>query len=349
MHTWYHPYPTISNFQLPTCPSNDEKVTEIGAAGEVANSELNFYIGVGKASQSTRKRGQGRKIKGKDKLASTTKKMSGVKTRRGRRREEISKADCKDLTYDLEVVLANCVEIPISYEQNFGNGEEAASFMPPPPVIERTLWGLIRESNADVAFLSETTVGMEVMSTIMNCLGFANVVGLPVVASYRNATSLMELLRQYEGWSYQKVNMVKSRVVFSPNMPCKEDETLKDVETVCFQTDASMMHKVAGMAIVETRDMAATELWAATDFAPVSSALEGELLAILMALRKARERNISKLHIQSNALVAVDALNSGYHPFDNVFFIHISRYVNGIADALAVWARCAKVNAEGPL
>ncbi|KAF4390977.1 hypothetical protein G4B88_030655 [Cannabis sativa] len=330
MHTWYHPYPTISNFQLPTCPSNDEKVTEIGAAGEVANSELNFYIGVGKASQSTRKRGQGRKIKGKDKLASTTKKMSGVKTRRGRRREEISKADCKDLTYDLEVVLANCVEIPISYEQNFGNGEEAASFMPPPPVIERTLWGLIRESNADVAFLSETTVGMEVMSTIMNCLGFANVVGLPVVGigggfclAWIQGT-VIHMIETFDIGFHGVIPVARGVEAWTTSPDCEKlvsrswsnifNGSSDDVETVCFQTDASMMHKVAGMAIVETRDMAATELWAATDFAPVSSALEGELLAILMALRKARERNISKLHIQSNALVAVDALNSGYHP-----------------------------------
>ncbi|KAF4376188.1 hypothetical protein F8388_018857 [Cannabis sativa] len=53
----------------------------------------------------------------------------GVKTRRSKK---LLQEGDGQLQGDINQILAQCVEVPISYDQNFGNGEEAAGSMPPP-------------------------------------------------------------------------------------------------------------------------------------------------------------------------------------------------------------------------
>uniref|UniRef100_A0A803QS90 Uncharacterized protein n=1 Tax=Cannabis sativa TaxID=3483 RepID=A0A803QS90_CANSA len=72
---------------------------------------------------------RGRKPKGKEKKRSV-RKFSGVETRSGRKKTIA--LDELEYPVNLSNILANCVEIPITYEQNFGGGEEAAATMPPP-------------------------------------------------------------------------------------------------------------------------------------------------------------------------------------------------------------------------
>uniref|UniRef100_A0A803Q908 RNase H type-1 domain-containing protein n=1 Tax=Cannabis sativa TaxID=3483 RepID=A0A803Q908_CANSA len=99
----------------------------------------------------------------------------------------------------------------------------------------------------------------------------------------------------------------------------------------------------------------------------VSSVLEGEMLAILMALGLAKKRGFLKILIQTNSKLEAQALTEGSYPlawgtypvfhaclklcecFESVKFLHISRVNNRVADALAVWARCSKAHVEGCL
>uniref|UniRef100_A0A803Q042 DUF4283 domain-containing protein n=1 Tax=Cannabis sativa TaxID=3483 RepID=A0A803Q042_CANSA len=99
------------------------------------------------------------KSRGKEKKGSM-KRSSGVKTRSGRKKCVINDTKTSESTGNLDEILANCVEVEVVYEKNFMNGEEAA--------------GLIRDSDTDVIFLSETKVDTVFMVSIMNRLGFVN-------------------------------------------------------------------------------------------------------------------------------------------------------------------------------
>ncbi|KAM6555416.1 hypothetical protein CsatB_002435 [Cannabis sativa] len=58
------------------------------------------------------------------------------------------------------------------------------------------------------------------------------------------------------------------------------------------KTDASIVKNFASLAVVEHLKEEVGLCWSATDFSIVSSVLEGELLAIRLALSKAHERNL---------------------------------------------------------
>uniref|UniRef100_A0A803Q1F3 Endonuclease/exonuclease/phosphatase domain-containing protein n=1 Tax=Cannabis sativa TaxID=3483 RepID=A0A803Q1F3_CANSA len=92
---------------------------------------------------------------------------------------------------NLEEILANYIEVEVTYKQNFGSSEEAAAGCKHAPAVimrcllwncrglrrpatERILRGLIRDSNADIIFLSETKVDKDTMVGVMNRLGFVN-------------------------------------------------------------------------------------------------------------------------------------------------------------------------------
>ncbi|KAF4384084.1 hypothetical protein G4B88_030980 [Cannabis sativa] len=73
---------------------------------------------------------KGRRKKGlRAASSSALKKNSGVKTRRSKK---LIREANEGNPINLDQVLAQCVDVPINYVQNFGNGEEAARAMPPP-------------------------------------------------------------------------------------------------------------------------------------------------------------------------------------------------------------------------
>ncbi|KAF4378323.1 hypothetical protein G4B88_015894 [Cannabis sativa] len=117
-HTWYHPVPTVTNFELPPCPlqlNGEPKVDENPQFCIGSNEEP-------KDNGSKKIRGRGRK--------SYSKRHSGVKTRSGRRKKEAETAG--DTIGNLSEILNKCVEVTVEFVPNFGNGEEAAVSMPPP-------------------------------------------------------------------------------------------------------------------------------------------------------------------------------------------------------------------------
>uniref|UniRef100_A0A803PQY7 Reverse transcriptase domain-containing protein n=1 Tax=Cannabis sativa TaxID=3483 RepID=A0A803PQY7_CANSA len=138
-------------------------------------------------------------------------------------------------------------------------------------------------------------------------------------------------------------------------------------EMQCFHCDASILDDAAGVAAVEVAELNVGDSWVASDFHTVSGILEGELLAILLALKVARERGVRKIKILSDSKVAIMALNNGCLPygwgtypvfesclcvckcFDLVVFVHCPRSLNGVADAVAGWVRCAKSCTSGLL
>ncbi|KAM6545081.1 hypothetical protein CsatB_025817 [Cannabis sativa] len=138
-------------------------------------------------------------------------------------------------------------------------------------------------------------------------------------------------------------------------------------EMQCFHCDASILDDAAGVAAVEVVEPNVGDSWVASEFHTVSGILEGELLAILLALKVAREQGVRKIKILSDSKVAIMALNNdclpyawGTYPvfescrcvckcFDLVVFAHCPRSLNGVADAVAGWARCAKSCTSGLL
>uniref|UniRef100_A0A803PJP3 RNase H type-1 domain-containing protein n=1 Tax=Cannabis sativa TaxID=3483 RepID=A0A803PJP3_CANSA len=117
-------------------------------------------------------------------------------------------------------------------------------------------------------------------------------------------------------------------------------ENLDDMQ--CFHCDASTLDDAAGVAVVEVAEPN-------------------------VALKVARERGVRKIKILSDSKVAIMALNNGCLPyawgtypvfesclcvckcFDLVVFAHCPRSLNGVADAVASWARCAKSRTLGLL
>uniref|UniRef100_A0A803QLX3 Reverse transcriptase domain-containing protein n=1 Tax=Cannabis sativa TaxID=3483 RepID=A0A803QLX3_CANSA len=118
-----------------------------------------FCIGVGDEASCSRSNGRGRKPKGR--TAYSTRRSSGVKTRSGRKK---------------------CT---VGFWERRGGGRTHAPTVPMRclswncrglrrPAAERTLRGLVRESNADLIFLSETKVDEISMMQVVVRLGFEN-------------------------------------------------------------------------------------------------------------------------------------------------------------------------------
>ncbi|KAF4383849.1 hypothetical protein G4B88_016282 [Cannabis sativa] len=124
-HTWYHPTPAITSFNLSSCPVDTE--IHAKAPEEDGNGDKKFSIASSeKAEERSRRRLRRSGI-------TNSKRNSGVKTRRGRRKEAFL---AREFSGNLEVVLDNCVEVPVQYEQNFGDGEEAATIWTSSPECE---------------------------------------------------------------------------------------------------------------------------------------------------------------------------------------------------------------------
>ncbi|KAF4359614.1 hypothetical protein F8388_003617 [Cannabis sativa] len=172
-HTWYHPYPAVTNFSLPECPVVEEKAD--GVTSVVAAELNNFSLGTGSGSRP--RRSSRKKAWNFASGVSGASKGSGVKTHRGRRIAENKNEEVNVFSGNLEVVL---------------------------PTTERTLRGLIHDTNVDLVFLAETKVGMVDMEACMNRLGFFNVIGIPsegigggFCLAWRNA-GLIEVQQVFE-------------------------------------------------------------------------------------------------------------------------------------------------------
>uniref|UniRef100_A0A803NIR1 non-specific serine/threonine protein kinase n=1 Tax=Cannabis sativa TaxID=3483 RepID=A0A803NIR1_CANSA len=150
-HTWYEPYP----IETIATPSN--LVSEESDQTKWTSSKEKFCIGSGDdASNSGRSITRGRKLKGKT-TNRTVNRNSGVKTRSGRRRG--TAIGDNSGSNNINELLNNCIENCRGLRRS---------------TTERTLWGLIRDSNADFIFLSETKVDVDTMVNVMNRLGFLN-------------------------------------------------------------------------------------------------------------------------------------------------------------------------------
>ncbi|XP_060968612.1 uncharacterized protein LOC115704452 [Cannabis sativa] len=135
----------------------------------------------------------------------------------------------------------------------------------------------------------------------------------------------------------------------------------------CFFSDASILNGAAGVAAVKVNVADVGESWVASRFHTVSGVLEGELLAIYLALQMACELGAKKIKVLSDSKVAIMDLKNGCLPyawgtypvfescrcickcFDLVVFVHCPRSENRVADAVAGWARCAMACSEGLL
>uniref|UniRef100_A0A803NWY3 RNase H type-1 domain-containing protein n=1 Tax=Cannabis sativa TaxID=3483 RepID=A0A803NWY3_CANSA len=564
-HTWYHPYPAVTSFSLPECPVVEEKADGVSSTD---TAELNnFSLGTGSGSRP--RRSSRKKAWKFASGVSGVSKGSGVKTRRGRRIADTKNEEVNIFSGNLEVVLQGCGSNEGQVVQNFGNGEEAASSMPPPsPTTERTLRGLIHDTNADLVFLAETKVGMVDMEACMNRLGFLNVIGIPsegigggfclawrvaglievqqvldsgfhvVIPEINGGTKwhlfciygtpyvekkkdfwkwLTDIVREcrepwvvlgdlnvilddsekmggrrflsregdllknflheaggvdlgFQGvrctwqnarkgeknirkrldrgiadsscvaravwfqsawgirvddlhweemshfgcwWAQVKDERLllfsaclcemiwkwRNKIIFQGcpfslaklisdiNLRVKEMEMRLaplnhmdrsediDVELVsqnndnlqCFFSDASILNGVAGVAAVKVNVADVGDSLVASRFHTVSGVLEGELLAILLALQMACKLGAKKIKVQSDSKVAIMALKNGCLPyawgtypvfescrcickcFDLVVFAHCPRSENRVADAVAGWARCAMACSEGML
>uniref|UniRef100_A0A803PBX2 CCHC-type domain-containing protein n=1 Tax=Cannabis sativa TaxID=3483 RepID=A0A803PBX2_CANSA len=125
-HVWYSPNPDV--FQIPLFKGNSSsdvslacpEVIDVGGseAENLGNLECragSCEVGESSRGQSGKKKKDGRR---------TSNRGSGVKTRRRRR------VEAGEIEGNLDGMLENFVEVPITYAQNFGDGEEAARFMP---------------------------------------------------------------------------------------------------------------------------------------------------------------------------------------------------------------------------
>ncbi|KAM6588656.1 hypothetical protein CsatA_011261 [Cannabis sativa] len=145
------------------------------------------------------------------------------------------------------------------------------------------------------------------------------------------------------------------------------NEPIIDQEFVQYCADASVLNSKAGLGVVELTGEDVGDWWATTEVCEVSGVLEGELRAIRLALVQVSLRKVTKLLVQSDSKAAVLALRCGSLPlawgtypvyesclslckcFDHVIFSFIPREENGVADALAGWARNSLSCVTGPL
>uniref|UniRef100_A0A803NHD8 Zinc knuckle CX2CX4HX4C domain-containing protein n=1 Tax=Cannabis sativa TaxID=3483 RepID=A0A803NHD8_CANSA len=125
-HTWLHPIPAISEFSPPSTPSN-----LVISNNEEAAPKETFCIGVSEEGSCSKYNARGRKTRGRNKSYSV-RRSSGVKTRSGRKKCNVVEGQDMVTTGNLEEILNNCIEVAITFERNFGRGEEAAESMPPP-------------------------------------------------------------------------------------------------------------------------------------------------------------------------------------------------------------------------
>uniref|UniRef100_A0A803QKZ2 Reverse transcriptase domain-containing protein n=1 Tax=Cannabis sativa TaxID=3483 RepID=A0A803QKZ2_CANSA len=176
-----------------------------------------------------------------------------------------------------------------------------------------------------------------------------------------------ELLLIYTDCLKRFVEFSSSDVVIEANeedrhlLEKKDWTTTMPENTTTFTVDASVAEGWAGIATINSRGDSAV------DYCLASSALEGELAAISLALSFASEAGFKRIKIESDCSVAVNGLNLGSllmswgsfpffkeclfkcKDFDYVIFVLISRDANGSADSLARWARNEKIHAQSVL
>ncbi|KAF4404175.1 hypothetical protein G4B88_014631 [Cannabis sativa] len=165
-HTWYHPWPAVTSFELPSCPTTVE-TEENGNSHTEGAINPKFCIGSEEGGEKQRCKSYRRT----NQVSRMLNSGSGVKTRSGRKRAEMQQCDINEFT-------------------GRGGGLKHAPIMRclswncrgiRRPTTERTLRSLIQENNVDVVFLSETKVGSGDMTMVMNRLGFPNVACIPSV------------------------------------------------------------------------------------------------------------------------------------------------------------------------
>uniref|UniRef100_A0A803NGW9 CCHC-type domain-containing protein n=1 Tax=Cannabis sativa TaxID=3483 RepID=A0A803NGW9_CANSA len=132
-HTWYQPIPKKFLDSLFEDESRSPVETNVTTAPEIDKLKDSNGRDVeiqpfnpGRSDGPTK----GRRKKGlRAASSSALKKNLGVKTRR---RKKLIREANEGNPINLDQVLAQCVDVPITYVQNFGNGEEAARAMAPP-------------------------------------------------------------------------------------------------------------------------------------------------------------------------------------------------------------------------
>uniref|UniRef100_A0A803PR24 CCHC-type domain-containing protein n=1 Tax=Cannabis sativa TaxID=3483 RepID=A0A803PR24_CANSA len=134
--TWYHPIPEKLKESIFDNEGNDPGSCSITVSqGEGSKDATGTEVTIEPFNPGTsEKHLKPRPRKGLRGQASLIRKSnSGVKTRRGRKRiQEATEGGEEGNPINLANVLAQCVDVPITFVQNFGNGEEAALVMPPP-------------------------------------------------------------------------------------------------------------------------------------------------------------------------------------------------------------------------
>uniref|UniRef100_A0A803P2H6 Reverse transcriptase n=1 Tax=Cannabis sativa TaxID=3483 RepID=A0A803P2H6_CANSA len=154
-HVWYSPNP--DEFQTPLFKGNSSSEANLPCpeATDASGSEteileiLKYRPGTSEVGESSRGRSGKKKKDGKR----ISNRGSGVKTRRRRR------VEAGEIEGNPDGLFENFVEVPITYAQNFGDGEADESC---PYMRERV----------DMVFLAETKVDSMAMRSCMNRLGF---------------------------------------------------------------------------------------------------------------------------------------------------------------------------------
>uniref|UniRef100_A0A803NZ18 Reverse transcriptase domain-containing protein n=2 Tax=Cannabis sativa TaxID=3483 RepID=A0A803NZ18_CANSA len=152
-HTLLQPIPAISTFSSSENLSQQKLTEKTEAIPQEA-----FCIGVGDEASSSRPNGRGRKSKGSSVFS--TRRSSGVKTRSGRKK-------CPGFWKRRGGGRTHAPTVPMRCLSWNCRGLRR-------PAAERTLRGLVRESNADLIFLSETKVDEISMIQVVVRLGFEN-------------------------------------------------------------------------------------------------------------------------------------------------------------------------------
>ncbi|KAF4371778.1 hypothetical protein F8388_023091 [Cannabis sativa] len=179
-HTWYQPYPAVTNFQLPACPVSEVKNDGESLSQVEPVDSKKFSMGAHDNSGSRTRKSLRRSTWRSNSGATASNRGSGVKTRRGRRIAENQNTEI------------NGGGTKLAQFSGRGGGLKRAPTIIMRclswncrgilrPTTERTLRGLIHDTDAEVVFLAETKVGLDDMYAFMNRLGFVNVIGIPSV------------------------------------------------------------------------------------------------------------------------------------------------------------------------
>uniref|UniRef100_A0A803PAA5 Reverse transcriptase n=1 Tax=Cannabis sativa TaxID=3483 RepID=A0A803PAA5_CANSA len=192
-----------------------------------------------------------------------------------------------------------------------------------------------------------------------NALHMRSSVADPLLALQRILNSVLELNMVCENKAKDKYSLAEDPVPDTTQQVSdgQSHQPMIQVAHVMF-TDASWADGLAGLAAVGVDRL--TACWFVNaQKSKAASALEAELQAILLALNWAVDTGWQEVHVLSDSLVAVSALNAGVGPPDwkcaNIFFsiinaskklslckfFYINRRLNSVADGMAKSARVA--------